>query len=160
MQHLYAPWRKHYLIEKPRDCVFCEIAKNPTKDEENKVLYRNDKAFIVMNAYPYNPGHVLIIPHVHIASVEDLELETWLNVNKLVPKVLKALYAYGAQGVNVGLNLKKSAGAGIPEHLHMHLVPRFVGDSNFMSVIGETRVHGKNFDEVFLKIRVLLQEFL
>ncbi|WP_104748641.1 HIT family protein [Helicobacter cetorum] len=160
MQHLYAPWRENYLRKKTKSCVFCEISQSPTKDLENKVLYRDDELFIVMNAYPYNPGHLLIIPHAHKASVENLELETWLSMNSLVPKVLKALYTYGAQGINMGLNLKKSAGAGIPEHLHMHLVPRFLGDSNFMSVVAQTRVHGLNFDEIFLALKHLLEREL
>ncbi|AFI06364.1 HIT family protein [Helicobacter cetorum] len=160
MQYLYAPWREHYLREKAKSCVFCEISQNPTKDLENKVLYRDNELFIVMNAYPYNPGHLLIIPHAHKASVENLEIKTWLSMNSLVPKVLKALYSYGAQGINIGLNLGQSAGAGIPEHLHMHLVPRFLGDSNFMSVVAQTRVHGLNFDKIFLALKPLLEREL
>ncbi|WP_367971760.1 HIT family protein [Helicobacter acinonychis] len=160
MQHLYAPWRENYLKEKIKNCVFCEISQNPVKDLENRVLYRDNDLFVVMNAYPYNPGHLLIIPHVHKASVELLEINTWLNMNQLVPKVLKALYAYGAQGINVGLNLHKNAGAGIPEHLHMHLVPRFLGDSNFMSVVAQTRVCGIDFNETYLALKSLLEKDL
>ncbi|MFP6047113.1 HIT family hydrolase [Helicobacter pylori] len=160
MQHLYAPWRESYLKEKNKSCVFCEISQNPTKDSENRVLYRNSDLFVVMNAYPYNPGHLLIVPHAHQASVELLDLNTWLNMNKLVPKVLKALYAYGAQGINLGLNLHRNAGAGIPEHLHMHLVPRFLGDSNFMSVIAQTRVCGIDLNETYLTLKNLLEKEL
>ncbi|OOP87551.1 HIT family hydrolase, partial [Helicobacter pylori] len=79
--HLYAPWRESYLKEKNKSCVFCGISQNPTKDPENRVLYRNNDLFVVMNAYPYNPGHLLIIPHAHQASVELLEMNTWLNMN-------------------------------------------------------------------------------
>lgn len=155
MDRIYAPWRSKYFGSCAQGCVFCAIASNPQDDEKNRVIYRDDKIFGVMNLYPYTPGHFMLIPLAHCDSPEELPLEIWLHLHKFSHKAANVLYEYGAQGVNMGLNIKKAGGAGIPEHLHMHFVPRYIGDTNFITSIGEARTYGMDFDSVYAKIKVL-----
>lgn len=155
MDRIYAPWRSKYFGSCAQGCVFCTIASNPQDDEKNRVIYRDDKIFGVMNLYPYTPGHFMLIPLAHCDSPEELPLEIWLHLHKFSHKAANVLYEYGAQGVNMGLNIKKAGGAGIPEHLHMHFVPRYIGDTNFITSIGEARTYGMDFDSVYAKIKVL-----
>lgn len=156
MEYLYAPWRADYFGDcKEADCIFCHLSSSQDKDEQNRVFYRDDKVFCVMNKYPYTPGHFLIIPHIHTNSPATLESEIWLHLQTLGQKGVALLEEFGAQGVNYGINIKKAGGAGIPEHLHLHLIPRFIGDTNFFTTIGEGRVYGVDFDTVFHKIKTL-----
>lgn len=151
---LYAPWRSDYIGREPIEgCVFCYISKNSKKDEALHVLYRDRHCFIVMNRYPYTPGHFMIIPHFHTDSLEDLDQETWLHMSALAQQGVKLLKeVFDAQGVNIGMNLGSAAGAGIAEHIHMHLVPRWRGDTNFITSIGETRVYSSDFEKIYQKI--------
>ncbi len=160
MQHIYAPWRNQYFENKPDSCVFCHISKNEQNDEENFVFYRDEICLGVMNLYPYTPGHLLFIPHSHIDSPESLDLSSWLHIQHLVYQSCQLLYAFGAQGINYGINIKKSAGAGIPEHLHLHVLPRYNGDTNFMSTIVECRVYGSDFLATYQKIKTLAKTYL
>ena len=155
MERIYAPWRSKYFGSCSEGCVFCAIANNPQDDECNRVIYRDDVAFGVMNLYPYTPGHFMLIPLTHRDSPEELPLETWLHLHKLSYKAMNVLYEYGAQGVNMGLNIKKAGGAGIPEHLHIHFVPRYIGDTNFITSIGDVRTYGMDIDSVYKKIKYL-----
>ncbi len=151
---LYAPWRSDYVThEKIQGCVFCHISSQKDDDEELHVLYRDRYCFVVMNRYPYTPGHFMIIPHHHTDALEELKSETWLHMSALAQKGVHLLKeAFGAQGVNIGMNLGGAAGAGIAEHIHMHLVPRWRGDTNFISSIGETRVYSSDFEKIYQKI--------
>ena len=126
MEYLYAPWRTEY-VKKRGDikCVFCEISQNPNLDFEHKVLFRDDFCFIVMNKYPYNLTHFMIIPHIHIDNIENLNSEVWLRLSELTRAGVKLLKEFGAYGINIGMNLGVDAGVGIAEHIHMHLVPRW-----------------------------------
>lgn len=159
---LYAPWRDEYITkEKIEGCVFCYISKHATEDDTLHVLYRNEHCFIVMNRYPYTPGHFMIIPHMHTDKLEDLPSEVWLTMSKLAQQSVQLLKeGFGAQGVNIGMNLGKAAGAGIAEHIHMHLVPRWERDTNFITAIGNTRVYSTDFEKIYKKIKSLIPNYI
>jgi len=158
---LYAPWRAEYVSgEKIEGCVFCHISKNTDKDEDFHILHRDEKCFVVMNKYPYTPGHFMIIPHLHTDKLEVLESETWLHMSALAQKSVRLLKeGFGAHGVNIGMNLGAAGGAGIAEHVHMHLVPRFNRDTNFMTSIVETRVYSTDFEKIYKKIKSLIPKY-
>ncbi len=152
---LYAPWRTEYIThEKIEGCVFCHIVEHPEKDEELGVLYRAKHSFVVMNKYPYTPGHFMVIPNRHIDNLENLEEETWLEIARLTQRGVKLLKdVLNAEGVNIGMNLGAAAGAGIAEHIHMHLVPRWQRDTNFITTIGNTRIYSTDFFKIYQKLR-------
>jgi len=159
---LYAPWRDEYIThDKIEGCVFCHISLHVEQDEELHLLYRDEFCFIVMNKYPYTPGHFMIIPHTHTDKLEELDSEVWLHMSALAQKCVKLLKeGFGAQGVNIGMNLGKAGGAGIAEHIHMHLVPRWERDTNFITSIGQTRVYSSDFDKIYKKIKELIPKYL
>lgn len=159
---LYAPWRSEYISgEKIEGCVFCYISKNKEFDEErHKVLYRDDICFIVMNRYPYTPGHFMIIPHAHVQALEELSEKEWLHISKLARRGVKLLRErFGATGVNLGMNLGESAGAGIAEHIHLHLVPRFNRDTNFITTTAKTRVYSTDFEKIYRDFLSVAEEY-
>ena len=157
MQHLYAPWRSDYVKQDTQgeECIFCFISKSKiSEDTDLRVLYRDDKCFMVMNRYPYTPGHFMIIPHFHTDSLETLDSNIWLHISNLAQKsvsILKKVLNVG--GVNLGLNMGRIAGAGIPNHLHYHLVPRWSGDTNFITTIGDARVFSTDELELYKKLK-------
>ena len=157
---LYAPWRDEYVAgEKIEGCVFCYISKHD--EEDLHILHKDEHCFIVMNKYPYTPGHFMIIPHLHTDKLEELESETWLHISALAQKCVRLLKeGFGAHGVNIGMNLGSSAGAGIAEHIHMHLVPRFNRDTNFITSIGQTRVYSTDFEKIYKKIKRLIPNYI
>jgi len=159
---LYAPWRDDYVTqEKIEGCVFCHIGSHKEDDEKLHVLYRDDFCFIVMNKYPYTPGHFMIIPHQHTDSLEDLPTDVWLHITALAQKCVKLLKnGFGAHGVNLGMNLGKAGGAGIAEHIHLHLVPRWLGDTNFITTVGNCRVHSSDFEKIYFKIKELMPKYI
>lgn len=160
MDVLYSPWRSDYFInDNSTECVFCDISKH-NRDEENFVFYRDSICFAVMNRYPYSPGHFMIISHRHVDSPTLLELDEWIHINNLSHKCIAILESYGAEGINMGINIKKAAGAGIPRHLHIHFVPRYIGDTNFITTIGENRVYGVDFVKIFDRIKSLSKDIL
>ncbi|BCD62465.1 ATP adenylyltransferase [Nitratiruptor sp. YY08-26] len=158
---LYAPWRSEYVTgKKIEGCVFCYIVEHPEEDEELGVLYRAENSFAVMNKYPYSPGHFMIIPNRHIDNLEDLEEDVWLEIAKLAKRGVKLLKdVLGAEGVNMGMNLGAAAGAGIAEHIHLHLVPRWQRDTNFITTIAETRVYSTDFFKIYQKLRKHAKEY-
>ena len=153
MQHLCAPWRSEYFSAKKDSCVFCDVI-NSDDNDKNGVLFRAKHCFGIMNLYPYSPGHFMIIPNQHTDKIEELDEQTWFEMSKFVRlgvKILKKeLYA---NGVNIGMNLGKAAGAGIAEHVHYHLVPRWSGDTNFITTISDVRVNGTPFHPLFEKLK-------
>ncbi|PAF49731.1 HIT family hydrolase [Helicobacter sp. 13S00401-1] len=149
---LYSPVREEYFKEKVEGCVFCNISANPQDDLQNRVFYRDEFCFGVMNKYPYSPGHFMLIPHVHVNSPSILDSKIWLHINALAQKGIALLEEYGASGINIGMNLQRAGGAGIPEHIHMHFVPRYIGDTNFITTIGSARIYGVNQDIIFKEI--------
>ncbi len=161
MENLYAPWRSAYFSEKVDGCVFCHISCNKDDDHIQKVFYRDLVCFGVMNKYPYTPGHIMLIPHTHVDVPLLLPQKEWLHIQVLAQKCITMLLdGFGAQGVNMGINIKRSAGAGIPDHLHIHLVPRWNGDTNFITAVADTRIYGVDFEDIYEKIKTLAQEFL
>lgn len=159
---LYAPWRDDYVTNKKIDgCVFCHISTHPLDDEELHVLYRDEYCFMVMNKYPYTPGHFMIIPHLHTDKLEELDSKTWLHMSELAQNGVRLLKdGMNAQGVNIGMNLGKAGGAGIAEHIHMHLVPRWERDTNFMTSIANSRVYSTDFEKIYKKISSLIPKYI
>jgi ATP adenylyltransferase len=144
MERLWAPWRMEYIGSakegEDQGCIFCE---KPTEGDDEKayILARTKKSFAMLNAYPYNSGHLMVAPFRHVGELEGLEDDELLDLQKLLQRSIKALKeAMQPDGFNLGMNLGRVAGAGIPDHLHWHVVPRWSGDTNFMPVIAETKV--------------------
>ncbi len=142
MDRLWTPWRFEYIrdADQATSCAFCEILKE-TRDAANLVLFRGRNAFIILNLFPYTSGHLLVVANRHISHLGDAEPEELHEIIQLSQQCERALQQeYHPDGYNMGFNLGRAAGAGIEHHLHMHVVPRWTGDSNFVSVVGETRV--------------------
>jgi diadenosine tetraphosphate (Ap4A) HIT family hydrolase len=154
MEYVYAPWRYSYVSEeKIEGCVFCHIAKN-IEDDKLQVLFSDEYCYVVMNKYPYSPGHMMVVPHFHTSNIEDLESDVWIQMSVRARQGVKLLKeVMPCEGVNIGMNLGKAAGAGIEQHVHYHMLPRWLGDTNFISSIGGTRVYPANFDEIFNKLK-------
>ena len=158
---LYAPWRDEYVTNKKIEgCVFCYISTHQDEDNDLHVLYRDEFCFVVMNKYPYTPGHFMIIPHTHTDKLEELDSEVWLHMSELAQKGVRLLKeGFSAQGVNIGMNLGKAGGAGIAEHIHMHLVPRWQRDTNFITSIADTRVYSTDFEKIYNRIKSLIPKY-
>ncbi len=141
MEHIWAPWRIQYILEeKPGGCILCDKPKED-KDAQNYILYRGKRNYIMMNSYPYNPGHLLIAPYRHTPALEELTEEERNEHFELVSRsirVLKEVFQPG--GFNIGANIGKVAGAGIDDHFHSHIVPRWQGDTNYVPVLADIRV--------------------
>lgn len=141
MDRLWAPWRMAYVRqEHPVGCVFCEAPK-ADRDEENLIVHRGEQCFVLLNAFPYSNGHLLIAPYEHLAGLEDVPpatLDEMMSLTQLCVRALKISHV--PDGFNVGMNLGRLAGAGIDEHVHLHIVPRWGGDTNFMPVLTDTKV--------------------
>ncbi len=157
MKQLWAPWRMAYLQgeeDRVGGCVFCHKKENVSDDAEAHVLYHGDHCFVVLNRYPYSNGHLMIVPYAHISSLLDLDETTLLEMTKLVQHALRILeQTQGPEGFNVGINQGSAAGAGITAHLHLHIVPRWEGDANYMTVIAETRIIPQMLDETYAALR-------
>jgi ATP adenylyltransferase len=145
MDYIWSPWRYAYITGetgKPESggCIFCEKQKEPD-DKNSLIVYRGEHCFIILNAYPYTSGHVMIVPNAHVDELQKLAPAAATEMMRLTQRVEGALrQLYRPDGINVGMNIGAAAGAGIAGHIHMHALPRWVADANFMSVIGETRV--------------------
>ena len=141
MDYMWAPWRMEYILSsKPAGCIFCDKPQQDT-DRENLILYRGETCFVIMNYYPYNNGHLLIIPYRHISNLENLTTQEQAEMMSVLTKSNKIIKeTMNPDGLNIGMNLGKVAGAGIDDHLHFHIVPRWNGDTNFMPVVGHTKV--------------------
>ena len=154
MERIWAPWRIEYIeMEKPKGCILCE---KPRQDNDaiNYILYRGDKNFIIMNSYPYNPGHLMIAPYRHVATLDELTIEELHEHFEIVSRSIKALrQIFNPEGFNIGVNLGKSAGAGIDDHVHTHIVPRWQGDTNFMPVIAGVRVLPEALAQTYEKLK-------
>jgi ATP adenylyltransferase len=150
MERLWSPWRMEYIQatkDEPEDagCVFCRIRDG---EESERVLVRSERSFVVLNRFPYSPGHLLIVPNRHVGEIEDLGDEESLDLQRLLQRAVRALREEAEpHGFNIGMNLGRVAGAGLPDHLHWHVVPRWSGDTNFMPVVGQTRVMPELLEE-------------
>ncbi len=151
---LYAPWRIAYILgKKIKGCVFCKAAKQKT-DKKNLILERKKYCFVILNLYPYNNGHLMIVPYKHTSKIDQLDDKTLLEMNKTAQEyVNKMKKALKAEGFNIGMNIGRIAGAGIDEHLHMHIVPRWAGDTNFSPIIGKAKVISESFESVYEKLK-------
>jgi len=153
LQRLWTPWRMGYIRGdgELRGCPFCVLpARGPDHDRDTLVVHRGVHAFVILNAYPYNPGHMMAVPYRHISAFEDLSAEEIHELASLCQRGVRALKASsGAQAFNIGLNVGAAAGAGIADHIHQHIVPRWSGDTNFMPVIGQTRVLPELLEETY-----------
>ena len=155
MDYLWTPWRYRYIAEagKSSGCIFCD-APAANQDAETHIVLRGVKNYVILNRYPYTSGHVMIVPYAHTADFGRLDPETSAEIMQLAQRVQAALDAvYHPEGYNLGMNLGRSAGAGIADHLHMHLLPRWTGDTNFMTSIGETRLEPEDLSTTYAKLR-------
>ncbi|MHC4891407.1 MAG: HIT family protein [Planctomycetota bacterium] len=151
-KNLWAPWRINYIqsLSEGSDCFICHNFKNPQDDDKNLVLWRSEKSIVILNRFPYNNGHLLISPVRHIPGLDQATDEELLELMKLVRESQKALsLAIKPHGFNVGMNFGRCAGAGLPDHFHIHLVPRWDGDTNFMTVCSDTDVISQSLTELF-----------
>lgn len=155
MRQLWAPWRMSYVGAEPATsgCVFCEKAAQ-SDDDRNLVLLRGARCFALMNIFPYNNGHLMIAPYVHQPTILELDAETLTEMMSLAQRCVKASQeALGAQGFNIGINQGTVAGAGIADHAHMHVVPRWNGDTNFMPVLADVKVMPDFIENTYRQIR-------
>ncbi len=154
MKHLWAPWRMPYILgEKDVDCILCTKPKEK-KDKANFILFRGPLGFVMMNLYPYNNGHLMVSPYQHTSSLEELDEPTLTYLMFLMKKSVVALKKSSKpDGINVGLNLGRAAGAGIDQHLHFHIVPRWNGDTNFMTITSRTRVVPESLENTYRRLK-------
>jgi len=157
MDVLWAPWRMEYILcEKGKGCIFCtKLAEQ--NDEKNLILYRGKTAFIIMNFYPYNNGHLMVVPNRHTANLADLSEVERLELMTLMRNGVAALQTtISPHGFNIGMNLGKVAGAGVDDHLHFHIVPRWEGDTNYMPIVGHTKVVSEGLQETWQRLKAVL----
>lgn len=159
MNHVWSPWRLEYLTAPKTDgCVFCHAAESG-EDRENLVLVRGNLSFLILNRYPYNNGHLMVVPYAHVPSLEDLDTPALTEMMLLLNQGLAALRrAMAPGGFNIGANLGQVAGAGIADHVHIHAVPRWAGDTNFMPVVGDTRVIPQTWLQTYDQLRGVLED--
>ena len=151
-----APWRKNYIEGHVKEdgCVFCNALAKKEDNAKNLIIHRGQRAFVIVNLYPYTNGHLMVAPMDHHASLELLDPETRAEMMELVSQIITLLKkVYNPHAFNVGANIGKAAGAGVPDHVHMHIVPRWTGDSNFMSILGETRILPETIEETYKRVR-------
>ena len=160
MDYLWTPWRYAYVsaTEKTVGCVFCDAPKEKD-DAKARIVHRGQHCYIILNTYPYTPGHVMIVPYTHLDELRKLSADAaneMMGLSQKMESVLRELYR--PDGVNLGMNIGKAAGAGIAGHIHMHVLPRWVADSNFVTVVGETRVLPETLDVTWGKISAAIRE--
>lgn len=154
MKKLWAPWRVDYILnKKEKGCIFCQKPKED-RDEENYILLRGEKCLVMLNAFPYNNGHLMIAPYRHINSIENLKEEEVGEIMKILSQMTVLLKeVMHPDGFNIGINLGDVAGAGVVDHLHLHIVPRWKGDCNFMPVLSDTKVISEALQQTYRKLR-------
>lgn len=159
MDVLWSPWRYDYINKNSKeqtadDCVFCSVLASPASDEEKFILRRAGYNFIILNIYPYISGHLMIVPFAHLAELDELPKEAsdeMMDLAKHCQTVLREVYA--PDGINLGMNLGRAAGAGVAGHLHLHILPRWIGDVNFMTAIGQTRTIPESLTATYRKLK-------
>jgi ATP adenylyltransferase len=160
MDYVWSPWRYQYMEQvktgKQPDCFFCDAVAR--KDDcETLLVHRGTKSFVILNRFPYTSGHLMIVPYAHVAELGQCEggvLDEMMRIAQRIEKALKATYS--PDGMNLGMNLGRAAGAGVAGHLHLHVLPRWVGDTNFMTVTGETRVHPEELATTYKRLTAAL----
>jgi ATP adenylyltransferase len=161
MDYLWTPWRYAYVTAATKDeyaagqCIFCELPRLP--DAEAKIVYRGEHCFIILNSFPYTSGHVMVVPFAHLDELQKLPEAAAQEMMALAQKMEHALrQVYSPDGINMGMNIGRAAGAGVAGHIHLHVLPRWVGDTNFMTVTGESRVLPEVLEETYGKLRSAL----
>lgn len=159
MDYLWTPWRYRYIADAAKDatgCIFCDaVAAND--DARTLIVHRAAKNFIILNRYPYTSGHVMVVPYAHVADLSLAEPATLAEMMQLAQRVQVALEKiYHPQGYNLGMNLGRAAGAGVTGHIHLHVLPRWPGDANFMTVVGETRIEPEDLSTTYEKLHAAL----
>lgn len=156
MDYLWTPWRYQYMAQaaagKQPECVFCDALRRKD-DAETLIAHRGKRAFVILNRFPYTSGHVMIVPYAHVAELRLCDAQSLGEMMQLSQRV-EAVYQkdYKPDGMNLGMNLGRAAGAGVADHLHLHMLPRWIGDSNFMTVTGETRVHPEDLRTTYERL--------
>ena len=156
-QRIWAPWRLEYVKDASKDkeseCIFC-AALDAGEDEANLIVTRGDRCFVILNKFPYTNGHLMVAPYEHVAELQGLDAETMTEMMSLAQRGIAALDAsYSPHGYNVGFNPGRVAGAGVEHHIHMHVVPRWGGDTNFMPVLGDTRVMNQTLEDSYTTVK-------
>ncbi|MGH9721212.1 MAG: HIT family protein [Bryobacteraceae bacterium] len=154
MEHLWSPWRYRYVSKAgpSAECIFCSKA-SVARDAENLVVHRAGRNFVILNLYPYTSGHLMIAPYEHVATLgeaADGTIEEMMRLTRSAEQYLREIYK--PEGMNIGMNLGHCAGAGVAGHIHMHVVPRWIGDANFMTTVGETRVLPESLEDAYAKL--------
>ena len=157
MDYLWTPWRYAYITgaNQTQGCIFCELPKQD--DKSAKIVHRGRNCFVILNSYPYTPGHVMVVPFAHLDELQKLSIDTaheMMDLSQKMEVVLRKLYK--PDGVNLGMNVGAAAGAGVAGHVHMHILPRWVADANFVSVIGETRVLPETLEVTWERVTTAL----
>ncbi len=153
-EYIWSPWRMKYIMdhEKKSDCIFC-AALSSGNDEESLIVYRGERAFVILNRYPYTSGHLMVVPYAHKATLDALDDDTRHELIDLCSRaetVLRELY--GSEGFNIGANIGAAAGAGVADHIHFHVVPRWAGDTNFMSSLADVRVLPETLGDTYRRV--------
>lgn len=155
MDHLWSPWRMKYIESHNKEigCVFCNAQAQPDS-EDNLIAFRGKNSYVILNRFPYTSGHLMVIPFVHVSSLEELNAETRAEMMELTSQcTTKLRHIYKPHGFNVGINMGEAAGAGVLGHVHIHIVPRWAGDTNFMSTVGEMRVLPEALEDTFKRVQ-------
>lgn len=155
MDHLWTPWRSTYMKAKhdTNRCIFCAAAQG-TADEENLLVHRGEHCFVILNRYPYTSGHLMIAPYQHVSRLLQVDSEVtgeMMSLARLAERNLEEIYR--PDGLNLGMNLGEAAGAGIEQHIHLHVLPRWKGDANFMTTVGGVRIMPEDLEETYRKLR-------
>jgi ATP adenylyltransferase len=154
MEHLWTPWRSNYVSKKsePDFCVFCDALAS-SNDEQNLLLHRATYNFIILNRFPYSSGHLMIAPNIHVSrltAIGDAAAEEMMHLARMSESILEEVYR--PHGINLGMNMGEAAGAGIAAHIHLHVLPRWTGDANFMTTVANTRVIPESLEDTFRKL--------
>jgi ATP adenylyltransferase len=158
MDYLWTPWRYAYVTagDKTTGCIFCDLP-HAGDDAKAHIVHRGQHCYIVLNTYPYTPGHVMVVPFTHLDELHKLPVEVaheMMDLSQTMERILRRLYT--PDGVNLGMNIGKAAGAGVAGHIHMHVLPRWVADANFVSVVGETRILPESLEITYGRMRAAL----
>ncbi len=155
MDKLWAPWRMEYILSSREGCIFCDMPKE-NQDEKNYILKRGESCFAMLNTFPYNCGHLMIAPYRHVEEIEEMSKEEIEDMARLTKECIRSLKtAFEPQGLNLGMNLGRESGAG-ESHLHLHIVPRWGGDTNFMPVLTDTKVISEGLAETYRRLKDVL----
>ncbi|HEV2102837.1 MAG TPA: HIT domain-containing protein [Candidatus Acidoferrum sp.] len=161
MDYLWTPWRYQYMAQaaagQQPECIFCDAVKR-NQDGETLIVHRAKKSFVILNRFPYTSGHVMIVPYAHVAELHFCEPGALAEMMELAQRIETIFrVGYKPDGMNLGMNLGRAAGAGVAGHLHLHMLPRWIGDSNFMTVTGETRVHPEDLKTTYERLSKALK---